>query len=208
MLLTIAGLQAIEVYNTLMYVNKDDKDKLDIVLNKFDAHCSPKKNKTYERYVFCSRIQKQLEPFDSFLTDLKLKAQTCNFATLMDSMIWDQIVFGVEDINVRERLLREMALTLDAAIKTCHASELSQLHVRTFGNMTASSANPSDSAAVGVTSSMGRTGSNTQSAQRTDDKVFNCKCCSSQHKPRQCPTFGSQCSNCHGKNYFAKQCFS
>lgn len=37
---------------------------------------------------------------------------------------------------------------------------------------------------------------------------MNCKHCGSQHKPRQCPAFGKQCSSCQGKNHFAKQCFS
>lgn len=110
LLLTIGGPQAIEVYNMFVYVNEDHKDKLDILLSEFDAHCSPKKNETYKTYVFRSRIQQQREPFDSFLTDLKLKAQTYNFATLTDSLIRDQIEFGVEDKKVREGLLREMEL--------------------------------------------------------------------------------------------------
>lgn len=61
-------------------------------------------------------------------------------------MIRDQIVFGVEDKKVRERLLREMELTLAGAIKICQASELSQKHVKTFSEMSAvASAQVSDS---------------------------------------------------------------
>lgn len=93
LLLTIAGPQAIEVYNTFVFDDPGDEEKLATVLSRFDAHCSPKKNETYERYVFRSLTQRQNEPFDSFLTDLRLKAQSCNFATLKDSMIRDQIVF-------------------------------------------------------------------------------------------------------------------
>lgn len=37
---------------------------------------------------------------------------------------------------------------------------------------------------------------------------FQCKRCGTQHKPRECPAFGKQCSICQGKNHFAKQCFS
>ena len=106
LLLTIAGPQAIEVFNTFVFDSPEDNEKLDVVLSKFDTHCSPKKNETYERYVFRSRIQRQHEPFDSFLTDLRLKAQSCNFVMLKDSMIRDQLVYGVEDKKVRERLLR------------------------------------------------------------------------------------------------------
>ncbi|XP_034086217.1 uncharacterized protein LOC117555439 [Gymnodraco acuticeps] len=206
LLLTIAGPQAIEVYNTFVYEEQADKDKLDKVLEKCDGHCSPRKNETYERYVFRSRVQ-QHEPFDSFLTDLKLKAQSCKFATLRDSMIRDQIVFGVEDNKVRERLLRETELTCEAAIQICHASELSQMHVRTFSEM-AGAANVSDGAAVGAVSSQGKWRAQTRPTQRSEEGTFSCKRCGSKHKPRQCPAFGKQCSNCQGQNHLAKQCFS
>lgn len=39
MLLTIAGVDAVEVYNTLNFEDEADKKKLDKVLEKFDAHC-------------------------------------------------------------------------------------------------------------------------------------------------------------------------
>lgn len=51
----------------------------------FDEHCLPKKNKTFERYVFCSCMQVQAESVEAFVTDLKLKARTCNFGELRDS---------------------------------------------------------------------------------------------------------------------------
>ncbi len=50
LLLTVAGLQAIEVYNTFTFVDAADRGKYDEVMKKFDEHCSPNKNETYERY--------------------------------------------------------------------------------------------------------------------------------------------------------------
>ncbi len=49
-------------------------------------------------------------------------------------MIRGQIVFGIYDKKIRERLLRETELTLDGAVKICHASELALLHSRTFSD--------------------------------------------------------------------------
>lgn len=123
---------------------------LDVVLAKFEAHCTPKKNETYERYMFRSRVQLHNEPFDSFLTALRLKAQFCGFGTLKDSLVRDQIVFGVEDKKLRERLLRETDLSLEAAIKICHANELSQKHIKTFTEM--STAAPRSDGWCGVVS--------------------------------------------------------
>ncbi|XP_030596890.1 uncharacterized protein K02A2.6-like isoform X2 [Archocentrus centrarchus] len=202
LLLTIAGPQAIEVYNTFVYDDPSDKEKFNTVIEKFDAHCSPKKNETYERYIFRSRIQQRGESFDSFLTDLKLKAQTCNFAILRDSMIRDQIVFGVVDKKVRERLLRETELTLEGAIRICQACELSQQHVKTFSEMGATAV--SDSVTVGAVSS--QSGRRTQ--PRSDNRSFDCKRCGSKHMPKQCPAYGKTCSLCRRKNHYTRQCFS
>lgn len=88
-----------------MFAQPEDKDKF--VIKKFDERCMSKKNETYERYVFRSRLQQQEETFDTFLTDLKIKAQSCNFDDLRDSMIRDQIVFGTNEKKLREKLLRE-----------------------------------------------------------------------------------------------------
>lgn len=46
LLLTIAGPQAIEVYNTFVFGVNEDKNNLDDVLAKFPAHCSPKKKQS------------------------------------------------------------------------------------------------------------------------------------------------------------------
>ena len=209
LLLTLAGPQAIEVYNTFVFETAEDKEKMDVVLAKFDAHCTPKKNETYERYMFRSRLQLKNEPFDNFLTALRLKAQSCNFGTLKDSMVRDQIVFGVEDKKLRERLLRESELTLDMAIKICQASELSQKHMKTFCEMSSATLPVVEGAAIGAVSyQSGRHRTQTRPARRTEDAMFLCKRCGSQHKPKQCPAFGKVCSNCHGKNHFAKQCFT
>lgn len=96
LLLTIAGLQTINVYNALIFVGEEDRLKLDMVPGKFEARCSPKKNETHDRYVFCSRLQQLGESFASCLIDLKIKAQSCNSHTLKDLMIRDQNVFGLK----------------------------------------------------------------------------------------------------------------
>ena len=205
LLLTVAGPQAVEVYNTFVYASAEDKEKFDKVVEKFDEHCSPKKNETFERYVFRSRTQQQTESFDAFATDLKLKARTCNFGDLTDSLIRDQIVFGIHDKKLRERLLREADLTLAGAIKICQASEIAQQHAKTFGERA-----KEDGAAVDVATVSRRTQKHktVKNKQQKDTENFKCKRCGSQHGPKQCPAFGKVCHKCKGKNHYAKQCFS
>lgn len=112
-----------EVYYTFVFAEGEDRNMFDTVVQKYDEHCLPKKNSIFERYVFRSGIQQLAESFHAFVMDFKLKARTCNFGLLQDAMICDQVVFGIRDKRVRERLLRETELTLADALKICHASE-------------------------------------------------------------------------------------
>ena len=92
----------------------------------------PRKTKlTNVTYVFNSRKQLEGEAIEQFVTDLKLKAQTCQFDTLRDSMIRDRIVLGAWSQRVRERLLRDY-LDLGKAVKICQAAEVTERELETL----------------------------------------------------------------------------
>lgn len=204
LLLTVAGPQAIEVFNTFEFEEVGDRNKYDKVVEKFDVHCSPQKNTVYERYVFRSRMQQPEETFDCFVTDLKLKAQSCDFGELRDSMVRDQIVYGIHDKRTRERLLRDSKLTLDEAERLCHASELALQHAKTFNETSVTAVH--DGAKIAVVEKKMR--KNMPQKSSKEDKVYSCKRCGGRHEPRQCPAYGKRCLKCNGKNHFAKQCLS
>lgn len=206
LLLTVAGPQSVEVFNTFVYTDAEEKDKFDTVVLKFDEHCSQKKNETFERYVFRSRLQQPAENFDVFLTDLKLKARTCNFGVLHDSMIRDQLVFGIKDKKVRERLLRETELTLAGAVRICHTSELALQHAKTFSEGVRDA--DKDSAAAATVSNQTQKQKAWQTKRQKDSETFTCKKCGTRQAPKQCPAYGKVCNKCKGQNHYAKQCFS
>ena len=57
------------------------------------------------------------EPVDSFITSLSYRlAEHYNYCDLHDEMIQDQIVVGLRDSNLSERLQTDPELTLDKAI--------------------------------------------------------------------------------------------
>ena len=128
-LLHTIGEEALEIYNTFDFDNEDDKKKLDVLLTKFTEYFEPQKNVTYERHKFNTRTQMQGEHFDIFVTDLKKKAQTCEFGNLGDSLIKDRIVVGIIEDSTRARLLREKNLTLQRAIEICRAAEISKSQI-------------------------------------------------------------------------------
>ena len=70
-LLTVIGNDAIDVFNTITWNAEGDDAKIDKVLQKFEEHCEPKKNVSYERYKFFSRAQESGEAIDQYVTVLR-----------------------------------------------------------------------------------------------------------------------------------------
>ena len=78
--LHMIGEEALEGYKTFTFTQAQ-RNKLDPIIETFEAYCSPKKNTTYERYIFNSCMQNG-RTIDAFVTDLRSKAKTCEFGEL------------------------------------------------------------------------------------------------------------------------------
>ena len=111
-LLTVIGNDVIDVFNTITWDVEGDDTKIEKVLQKFEEHCKPKKNVSYERYKF-------------FFFFRKL-GETCEFGTLRNSLIKDRIVLGVSNCKTRERLLRVQELTLEKALDVVRSAEMTE----------------------------------------------------------------------------------
>ena len=196
------GEEALEVYDTFTFTESEE-GKIEPLITKFEAYCSPKKNVTYERYLFFSCTQNS-RPIDAFVTDHRMKAKTCEFGTLHDSLIKDRIVCGIDNNSVRERLLRNNDLTLEVAINTVRAAETSKTQVETLTNP------PLEAAAVHVSrkNQKPKQPPRNQPQRSTDQKQTKKPCgrCGSHHKPRECKAFGYTCHKCQVKNHFAHMC--
>ena len=112
---SILGTKARRVLKTLPNIPGDITQRtVGGILTALETYCVPRKNTTYERYVFRMTIQED-RSFDIFVTDLRRRAEYCDFGAIKDSLIRDQIVVGINDPKLRERLLRETDLTLEKA---------------------------------------------------------------------------------------------
>ena len=181
------------------------------MLTKFTDYFEPQKNVTYERHKFNTRTQMQGEHFDIFVTDLKKKAQTCEFGNLGDSLIKDRIVVGIIEDSTRARLLREKNLTLQRAIEICRAAEISKSQI---GDMAAGVQSTTTVNALYKQKSKGKRGMPTNAATRQstfnnpDPERRSCKYCGRQHERGQCPAYGKTYGNCGKQNHFEKVCMS
>ncbi|KAK3528445.1 hypothetical protein QTP70_000148 [Hemibagrus guttatus] len=62
--------------------------------DRFTAYVEPKANVIFARYKFHEKMQGDHEPFEQFVTDLRLLVNDCNYAN-SDEMIRNCIVFGI-----------------------------------------------------------------------------------------------------------------
>jgi hypothetical protein len=84
MLKYLLGVVGRQVYDTLIFTDDEPNHTLQDVVTAFDNLCNPKKNETVERYKFFTRHQGNGETFESYSTELRVLAATCNFGELED----------------------------------------------------------------------------------------------------------------------------
>nr|XP_022295054.1 uncharacterized protein K02A2.6-like [Crassostrea virginica] len=148
------------------------------------------------------------EPIDNYLTDLRNKAQPCEFEHLSDGLIRDRIVCGIKDEVCRARLLRESDLTLKKAIDICRAQEMSTKQLKSLKG--------SEEQAVAAIrkSTSSKKFSSSKNTKRTENQRpesssgKSCRNCGRKHMIGECPAYGKTCNSCHKKNHFEKYCFS
>jgi len=169
-MLTHAGKQAREIYKTLQWAAEGDEMKFNKVQKAFRDYCHPRKNVLYERHKFWNLQQDEGETVDVFTTRLRLQADYCEYdkegwpAAVKSEMVRNKFVFGLQDDNLKERLLREADISLSKLVALAQRTESSRRHIR----------------------EMTDTGSN----KLTDAVQVSCGQCGRKHKPRECPAYG------------------
>ena len=126
------GPDAIKIYNSFD-LSEANRRKLSEIIKQFDKYAIGETNKTYERYVFNSRDQKEGESMDAYVGELRTLTQSCNFCTcLQDSLIRDCIVLGIRDGKTRKRLLLQNKLTLTKCIDIVKSDKVSKTQIQSM----------------------------------------------------------------------------
>ncbi|UYV61543.1 K02A2.6-like [Cordylochernes scorpioides] len=194
-LLNFIGEEALEVFNTF-HLKEDEAENFDLVINKFDDFCEPKKNVIFERFKFFSATQKDGESIDSFITELKGLSSSCEFESQKDSLIRDRIVYGIQDKALQERLLREPNLTLLKAIEMCKTNEISKQQIKIMQNN------------QNICQIRKYEKKHSPKQNQESEKEFKCQRCGKSHRAKNCPAWGKRCSKCKKMNHFAAFCKS
>ena len=211
-LLTLLGAQGQEIFRTL---NIADRKDIAEVKKAFTEHFNPQVKTVFERFKFHSRVQKQGEPFESFVTALRDLITTCEFhADEKDKALVDRIVAGISSKLVREDIFNLPGNpTLQEVISVCQRKEATTQYLREMNHTTdgvnaiRSVVPPQQKVSMSESKSP-----NLQSDRkyRTGplQTIKNCKYCAMEHQRGRCPAYGKVCRKCSRKNHFSTACLS
>ena len=192
------GIEGREIFNSWNLTPEQGQDYA-FLFTQFRKHTEPQKNTLFSRYIFQTRRQKDDESFVAFATDLRNLAKECSYDK-PEEMVRDRIVAGINNEDVREKLLTEgdsLTMTKAIQIATTHETTQAQLKSMAGSSMTSKHQQAEVDAIKKKTY-----------RQNKDRETFTCKNCGGKHEKRQCPAFGKKCNFCHKLNHYEKQCFA
>ena len=136
-----------------------------------------------ERYKFSSRAQKADESIDIYLTNLRELAKSCNFGTLEEEMIWDQIVGKCPSRTLKQKLLQQDYLNLAKTIKIARSAETAVQEARLLSQGTKENPIHID---------------HVHASRGFPAKPFSCYRCGGTdgHTPDECGAIKSTCNIC------------
>ena len=127
LLLHCVGAEAQRVYRTLpVEPKREGEEDYDAAKRRLAEFYEPQVNIIAERFFFRQRRQEAQEPTAGYVAALRRLAVNCAFGSMSDDIIRDQVVEATVHPELRERFLRDRALTLDRVLEVAEAFERSR----------------------------------------------------------------------------------
>ena len=93
-----------------------------------NEHKNPKPNLISKNFKFNSRNHADVKTISEYMTKLQDLTQYCDYGTVLNNMLWNRLVCGVNHCQIREKLFSEgssltfekvlsIAISIEAAIK-------------------------------------------------------------------------------------------
>lgn len=139
---------------------------------------------TFHEFRFGSRDRKQREPFNDWLTDLRLLAKNCEFGDLEDRLLRSRIILGVQYKCLQQKLIAENP-SHQKTVAICRAHEQGKEQFKEIIEGTVTAGNTVVHAV----------------AQQTRPCT---RCGYFAHCGETCPALGKVCTKCGGRNHFAR----
>ena len=210
MLLANMGREAVKIYDSFTWAPAveadednniagqpgEDRHDLDTVFRKFDRHFGVHNYRNIKRQEFLNTKRGKNTIMD-YISELKRKAEFCEYGEQKEGLICDMIINGVSDRKCSEKLMEIPAadLNLDRVIQTCRQVELTNAHLK---NLDAE--NPTVHLARTRRVKSRAYQQPTQRGGYQGSHPFCKRCC--KHHRGNCPAYDKYCDTCGQKGHY------
>ncbi|KAJ0172353.1 hypothetical protein K1T71_012326 [Dendrolimus kikuchii] len=114
-LITVMGADSYELLVNLCTPTKPNAKTFEEITEIMSRHLQPTPNELAERYKFRCRKQMQGESISEYVAVLKKMSKTCEFGASLEENLRDQLVCGISNDTIRQRLFAESKLDFTKA---------------------------------------------------------------------------------------------
>lgn len=139
----LMGYESVNIINNLL-LTEAEKQSLEKVLEALQNYFSPKTNFFIERLKLRNRVQKEGESVEKFINSVQTQAEDCEFNNFKEEAIRDQILFGLKNQNLREKIILSEEKSLHAVISKIKVFHHNQQQLRELSADKASVSQKSD----------------------------------------------------------------
>lgn len=122
-LLTVIGPTTYKVLSNWIVPKKPGDELYANLVKALVDHFNPEPSKIVQYFKFNSRWRKPGESVSTFVAELRVIAVYCNFGDMLEDMLRDRIVCGINDTVIQKQLLTETKLTCKQASELARTLE-------------------------------------------------------------------------------------
>ena len=139
----------------------------------------------------------------TFVAELRSLAEICNFGASLEAMLRDRVVCGINDSAIQRRLLAEVPLSFDKALKLAQGMETAAQNVKELQGGTQSSSREVNKVTPQVKGKNAR--SAPQFKGKSDHTCFRCG--KAGHLASKCKFKDAQCYHCGKSGHVQAACY-
>ena len=204
-LISCCGPATFRLMKSLVFPDELSDFSFAQLVEKVKLHREPKASIIVRRFQFNSRIRSLDESVADFVAALRRLAERCSFGDMLEEMLRDRFVCGINNSGIQKRLLAEPELTLTKAVSVAQATELANTGVKELQSSTAGASNVSSKEDKSIHKLP-----STATTKSKDHAVKSKECyrCGAKHNPDQCRFKSEKCHACGKQGHIARVCRS
>ena len=197
-LLTVCADSTFKLLRSLVPDGKLDADDVtyDSLVALLKDHYGPKHSTIVHRFHFNTRSRQPSESITVYVAALRELALDCKYGSteLLEEMLRDRLVCGVNHPGIQHKLLAEVDLTFKSALKLAQTMESSETDAKKLQGDTPQPAQVSPTLNYAT---FGR---------QANAAGISCYHCGGPHLANQCKHMDAACSHCKKVGHFASVC--